>query len=82
MYINLNVDLEKTMELENYIKEMLPQVISNDILQNKAELRAIIAECVRGQLRSVITEILQGEDFRDFLCKKVMKEIGMGIINA
>ena len=76
MYISLSLEPEKTKELEQYIKAILPEIINEHLFEDTNSLRKMINECVKGQIKAHINDILQGKDFRNFLRDKIMQEIG------
>ena len=75
MYINIDFRLNE--ELQEQIKQETIKQATEMLLQNPNELRSMIKECVKGQLKAIITEILQGKDYRNFLRDKIAKEIGV-----
>lgn len=79
MFIRFNIDLEpySTTELEKYIKAKLPEQLNEALFQDKTYLDKVIKDCVKGQIKSCITELLQGKDFRNFLRDKIAREIGL-----
>lgn len=77
MYLSVNIEPEKTKELEWYIKAVLPEIINEKLFEDKNKLNAMIRECVKGQIKATINDLMQGKDFRDFLRDKVMEQIGM-----
>ena len=77
MYISTSFQLEHEEEIEKYVKEKLPELIKDEIFKDANKLNELIRQCVRGQLKSMITEILQGKDYKDFIRDKVMTEMGM-----
>ena len=79
MFLRVNLDIEaiQTEELTNYVKIMLPDALNEALFQDKNYLNKVIKDAVKGQIRSTITEILQGKSYRDFLRDKIAKEIGM-----
>ena len=80
MYIRINLDIDSatTEELEKFVKAKLPEELNEALFRDKNFLSKTIQAAVRGQIRSNITEILQGKDYRNFLRDKISKEIGMG----
>lgn len=80
MYIRVNLDIDSatTEELEKFVKAKLPEELNEALFQDKNFLSKTIQAAVRGQIRSTITEILQGKDYRNFLRDKISKEIGIG----
>lgn len=77
MYVSVQIEPEKTREIEDYIRIKLPEIINEAIFADKNVLNNIIRECVKSQMRAIINDLMQGKDFRDFLRDKVMEEIGM-----
>lgn len=79
MFIRFNIDLEpySTTELEKYIEAKLPEQLNEALFQDKTYLDKCIKDCVKGQIKSCICELLQGKNFRDFLRDKIAKEIGI-----
>lgn len=77
MYINTSFQLENKEEIEKHIREKLPELIKDEIFRDENKLNELIRQCVRGQIKSTITEILQGKDYKDFIRDKVMTEMGM-----
>ncbi len=59
MYIRLEVEPEKTEELEKYIKAKLPEIIKENIFSDKNRLKKLINECVQGQIRMMINNLIQ-----------------------
>lgn len=76
MRINIDLELSKTKELEDYIKDQLPDLLNEYFFKNPTELNKIIRECLKGQLKSCTCEILQGKEIRTILTERIMKEIG------
>ena len=77
MYITINLSVEQTKEIEKYIKAILPEIINENLFQDQNKLKSMINECVRGQIKATINDLMQGRDFRDYLRDKIMQEIGM-----
>lgn len=77
MYISTSFQLENEEEIEKHIREKLPELIKDEIFRDENKLNELIRQCVRGQIKSTITEILQGKDYKDFIRDKVMTEMGM-----
>lgn len=77
MFLSTSFRLEHEEEIEEYVKEKLPELIKDEIFKDENKLNEVIRQCVRGQLKSMITEILQGKDYKDFIRDKVMTEMGM-----
>ena len=77
MYLTISLDVEKTKELEQYIKAILPEIINENIFKDQNKLKSMINECVKGQIKATINDLMQGKDFRDYLRDKIMQEIGM-----
>lgn len=77
MYINTSFQLENEEEIEKHIREKLPELIKDEIFRDENKLNELIKQCIRGQIKSTITEILQGKDYKDFIRDKVMTEMGM-----
>lgn len=77
MYLTVGFNPEKTKEIEDYIKALLPEIINENIFADKNKLKTMINECVKGQIKATINDLMQGKDFRDFLRDKIMEEIGM-----
>ncbi len=79
MYINLKLEIEPetTREIEDYIRIKLPELINESIFEDRNALDKMIKECVKGQFKQQINEIMQGKDYRDFLRNKIMQSIGM-----
>ena len=77
MYISTSFQLENEEEIEKHIREKLPELIKDEIFRDENKLNELIKQCIRGQIKSTITEILQGKDYKDFIRDKVMTEIGM-----
>ena len=77
MYLSVNIEPEKTKELEWYIKSVLPEIINEKLFEDKNKLNAMIRECVKGQLMATINNLMQEKEFRNFLRDKVMEQIGM-----
>lgn len=77
MYISTSFQLENEEEIEKHIREKLPELIKDEIFRDENKLNELIKQCIRGQIKSTITEILQGKDYKDFIRDKVMAEMGM-----
>lgn len=77
MYLTIGLESEKTKELEQYIKIILPEIINENIFADKKELNSLIWECVKGHLKATINELMHGKDFRDYLRDKILKQIKM-----
>lgn len=77
MYLSINLSPEKTKELELYIKSILPEVINENIFADTNKLKSLINECVKGQIKATINDLMQGQDFRNFLRNKILEQIGM-----
>lgn len=77
MYLSINLSPEKTKELELYIKAILPEVINENIFADTNKLKSLINECVKGQIKATINDLMQGQDFRNFLRNKILEQIGM-----
>lgn len=77
MFISVNVNLDNQEQITNYIKEHLPEVIKDEIFKDENKLKSIIKQCVQSQIKGVITEILQGKDYKEFLREKIMIEMGI-----
>ena len=82
MYISVNYSTEELKILDDIVKSRLPQILCEEILKDETKLRALIRESVRGQLRSTITEILQGKDYRNFLRDKIMEQLKLTQISV
>lgn len=82
MYISVNYSTEELKILDDIVKSRLPQILGEEILKDENKLRALIRESVRGQLRSTITEILQGKDYRNFLRDKIMEQLKLTQISV
>ncbi len=77
MYLTIGLNPEKTKELEDYIKSILPEIINENIFADQNKLKQMINECVKGQIKATINDLMQGRDFRDYLRKEIMKYIGI-----
>lgn len=77
MYLSVNIEPEKTKELEWYIKAVLPEIINEKLFEDKNKLNAMIRECVKGQIMATINNLMQEKEFRIFLRDKIMEQIGM-----
>lgn len=77
MYITVGLNPEKTKEIEDYIKAVLPEIINENIFADTNKLKTMINDCVKGQIKATINDIMQGKDFRDYLRNQVMEQIGM-----
>lgn len=77
MQISISIKPEITEEVEEYIKDILPEVINKTWLDDPTQLNGIIRECVRGYIKGTITDLIQGKDYRSFLRDKIMEQIGM-----
>ena len=75
MYLNFSFTPELTEEIEEYIKQQLPSIINEEVFQDENRLRSMIRDSVRGQLKSLISELLQGRDFREYLRDKIWEQI-------
>lgn len=77
MYLTVSLDPQKTKELEQYIQDILPEIINENLFKDQNKLKSMVNECVRGQIKATINDLMQGKDFRDYLRNKIMEEIGM-----
>ena len=77
MYLTIGLNPEKTKELEDYIKSILPEIINENIFADQNKLKQMINECVKGQIKATINDLMQGKDFRDYLRKEIMEYIGI-----
>lgn len=77
MYISVNLDLDNQKQISNYVKEHLPETITNEIFKDENKLKSIIKQCVQNQIKGAINEILQGKDYKEFLREKIMIEMGI-----
>lgn len=77
MYITVGLNPEKTKELDDYIKQILPEIINENIFADVNKLKQLINECVRGQIKATINDLMQGKEFRDYLRDEIMVQIGM-----
>lgn len=77
MYLTISLEPEKTKELEQYIKIMLPEIINENIFKDENKLKSLINDCVRSQIKAVINDLMNEKDFRNYLRDKVKKQIGM-----
>ena len=77
MYITVGLNAEKTKELDDYIKQILPEIINENIFADTNKLKQLINECVRGQIKATINDLMQGKEFRDYLRDEIMVQIGM-----
>lgn len=77
MYLTIGLNPEKTKELEGYIKSILPEIINENIFADQNKLKQMINECVKGQIKATINDLMQGKDFRDYLRNQVMQHIGI-----
>lgn len=77
MYISVNLNLDNQEQISNYVKEHLPEAITNEIFKDENKLKSIIKQCVQSQIKGAITEILQGKDYKEFLREKIMIEMGI-----
>lgn len=77
MNLNISYSLDELKEVDDIVKERLPEIIKEVLLKDENKLRNMIRDAVRGQLRSTITEILQHKDYRNFLKDKIEQEIGI-----
>lgn len=82
MYVTVSLEAEKTKELEQYIKAILPEIINENIFKDQNRLKSMINECVKGQIKATINDLMQAKYFRDFLRDKIMQEIGMGWLES
>nr|DAZ25015.1 MAG TPA: hypothetical protein [Caudoviricetes sp.] len=77
MHISTTLQLENQAEIAEHIKKKLPELIKEELFSDESRLRYLIKQCVQGQIKSTITEILQGKGYKDFIRDKVMTEMGM-----
>lgn len=77
MYITVSLEPEKTKELEAYIKAVLPEIINENIFADTNKLKQLINECVKGQIKATINDLMQGKEFRHYLRDEIMIQIGM-----
>lgn len=77
MYVTINITPEKTYELEQYIKAELPHIVNEILFEDRKELNKLIQECVKGQIKANINDLMQGKDFREFLRDRIAENIGM-----
>lgn len=77
MYLTVSLDPQKTKELEQYIQDVLPEIINENLFKDQNKLKSMVNECVKGQIKATINDLMQGKDFRDYLRNKIMEEIGM-----
>ena len=75
MYLNFRFTPELTEEIKDYVKKQMPSIINEEIFQDENKLRSMIRDSVRGQLKSLISELLQGRDFREYLRDKIWEQI-------
>lgn len=75
MYLNFNFTPELTEEIKEYVKQQMPSIINEEIFQDENKLRSMIRDAVKGQIKSLICELLQGRDFRDYLRDKIWEQI-------
>ena len=75
MYLNFSFTPELTEEIKDYVKKQMPSIINEEIFQDENKLRSMIRDSVRGQLKSLISELLQGRDFREYLRDKIWEQI-------
>ena len=77
MRISIDIEPQKTQELEWYVKSILPQAVNEAIFTDKNLLKRMVRDCVEGNIRATINELLQGKDFRDYLKDCIKDYIGM-----
>ena len=79
MFLRINIDLEPivTEELETYVKAKLPAELNEALFQDKNYLDKVIKDCVKSHIKSCISEMMQGRDFRNFLRDKIADYIGL-----
>lgn len=77
MYLTVGLEPQKTKELEQYIQDVLPEIINENLFKDQNKLKSMVNECVKGQIKATINDLMQGKDFRDYLRNKIMEEIGM-----
>lgn len=75
--INIEVEPKITYELEQYVKSELPHIINENLFEDRKELNRLIQECVKGQIKANINDLMQGKDFREFLRDRIAENIGM-----
>lgn len=75
MHLNFSFTPELTEEIKEYVKQQMPSIINEEIFQDENKLRSMIRDSVRGQLKSLISELLQGRDFREYLRDKIWEQI-------
>lgn len=77
MQVSISFKPEITQEVEQYIKDVLPEVINKTLLEDPTQLNGIIRECVRGYIKGTITSLIQDKDYRSFLRDRIMEQIGV-----
>ena len=75
MLLNFSFTPELTEEIKEYVQQQLPSIINEEIFQDENKLRSMIRDAVRGQIKSLISELLQGRDFREYLGDKIWEQI-------
>ena len=78
MYLKVNIDLEPEIsgEIEKLIEGNIKDALVEALIQDKNYLNKVIRDCVKGQIKSHITEILQDKNYKDFLRDKISDELG------
>lgn len=75
--IGIEVEPHITYELEEYVKAELPHIINENLFADRKELNRLIQECVKGQIKANINDLMQGKDFRNYLRDRIAENIGM-----
>lgn len=78
MYLKANINLEPEIsgEIENLISGQMHDALVEALIQDKNYLNKVIRDCVKGQIKSHITEILQDKNYKNFLQDKISDELG------
>ena len=78
MYLKVNINLEPEIsgEIEKLISEQMHDALVEALIQDKNYLNKIIRDCVKGQIKAHITEILQDINYKNFLRDKISDELG------
>ena len=75
MYIN--VDFKLSEEIEKQIEQTVKEECLNLFIKNPNELRSMVKTHVKGCIGSIINELLQTKDYKQFLKKQIEEQIGL-----
>lgn len=77
MYINTSIQLERQEEIIEHLKKTLPELIKEELFSDEDKIRNILRQCIQGQIKAMITELLQSKEYKEHIRDKVMIEMGM-----